>query len=62
MLLSQEVSEGVEVLAVDGPGRRAGTPPSCGDALDAAVATGPRGVVVDLSDAGALARRPPSTS
>ena len=54
MLLSQEVSQGVEVLAVTGPvhGPDAAL---LKDALDQAVGAGPRGVVIDLSDAGMLA-------
>lgn len=53
MLLSQEVTQGVEVLSVLGPvqGQDAAV---LQDALDRAVQVGPRGVVVDLSDAGPL--------
>ncbi|MCU1692852.1 MAG: serine phosphatase rsbU, regulator of sigma subunit [Frankiales bacterium] len=54
MLLSQEVTEGVEVLAVVGPV----TDPDAAAlqrAVTRAVALQPRGVVIDLADAGELA-------
>lgn len=54
MLLSQEVSEGVEVLAVTGP-VSGGDVAALRSALDRAVEAAPRGVVVDLSKAGPLA-------
>ena len=53
MLLSQEVRQGVEVLAVTGPVQGPDAA-ALQRAVDLALDAGPRGVVLDLSDAGPL--------